>query len=75
MRCGYDEYIGALQFHHLDPLSKGFALSHRGATRSVAEARAEAAKCVLLCANCHAAVENGGASLELTPSEQADYPA
>lgn len=75
LRCGYDEYVGALQFHHLDPLSKGFALSRHGVTRSLAEARAEAAKCVLLCANCHAAVENGGASLELTPSEQADYPA
>lgn len=74
-RCGYDEYVGALQFHHLDPLSKAFALSRRGVTRSLAEARAEAAKCVLLCANCHAAVENGGASLELTPSEPADYPA
>ncbi len=34
VRCGYDEYVGALQFHHLDPLSKGFALSRRGATRS-----------------------------------------
>ena len=50
-------YVGALQFHHLDPVSKWFALSRRGATRSLAEARAEAAKCVLLCANCHAEVE------------------
>src|SRR5215210_6886745 len=25
--CGYDRYPGALQFHHLDPAAKSFALS------------------------------------------------
>jgi hypothetical protein len=34
-----------------------------GVTRSRAEARAEARKCVLLCANCHAEVEAGYRSL------------
>jgi hypothetical protein len=58
-RCGYDRCVAALHFHHLDPRQKSFALSRRGATRSFAEARAEAAKCVLLCANCHAEVESG----------------
>ena len=57
--CGYDCYLGALQFHHLDPSSKSFPLSRRGCTRAFAELKAEAAKCVLLCANCHAEVENG----------------
>lgn len=56
-RCGYDRYIGALQFHHLDPSSKGFGLGERGLTRSLDRLRIEAAKCVLLCANCHAEVE------------------
>jgi hypothetical protein len=54
--CGYD---GALQFHHLDPDAKLFHLSRQGVTRSFAEASAEADKCVLLCANCHAEVEAG----------------
>lgn len=57
--CGYDRYLGALQFHHLDPSKKSFSLSRRGCTRAFAELQAEAAKCVLLCANCHAEVENG----------------
>jgi transposase len=57
--CGFNEYPCSLQFHHLDPTEKSFALSRRGVTRSIAEARREAAKCVLLCANCHAAVEAG----------------
>ena len=57
--CGYDRTPAALQFHHLDRRAKSFALSHNGVTRSLAEARGEAAKCVLLCANCHAEVEAG----------------
>jgi transposase-like protein len=57
--CGFDAYVGALQFHHRDPSRKTFALSRQGVTRSLATARAEARKCVLLCANCHAMVEAG----------------
>jgi transposase len=58
-QCGYDRCIAALQFHHVDRASKAFALANEGVTRSLARARAEAAKCVLLCANCHAEVEAG----------------
>ena len=57
--CGYDRHIGALQFHHRDGEAKKFGLSDRGLTRSLAAVRAEAAKCVLLCANCHSEVEAG----------------
>ena len=57
--CGYDRCIAALEFHHVDPAEKAFSLSHRGVARSLARARAEAEKCVLLCANCHAEVEAG----------------
>lgn len=57
--CGYSRCAAALQFHHVDPGSKSFELSRRGVTRSLARARAEAKKCVLLCANCHAEVEAG----------------
>jgi transposase len=64
--CGYDRSLAALQFHHVDPTTKSFALSLRGVTRSMAKLRAEAAKCVLLCANCHAEVERGDATLPTT---------
>jgi transposase len=63
--CGYDRHIGALQFHHLDPSTKSFALSVQGVARSLEKARAEAAKCVLICANCHAEVEAGVATIPL----------
>lgn len=57
--CGYDRCVAALEFHHLEPTDKRFSLSHRGVARSLARARAEARKCVLLCSNCHAEVESG----------------
>jgi hypothetical protein len=63
--CGYDRYLGALQFHHLHPASKRFSLSRAGVTRSFAEAAREADGCVLLCANCHAEIEGGVAELPL----------
>ncbi|HSS42780.1 MAG TPA: helix-turn-helix domain-containing protein [Solirubrobacterales bacterium] len=57
--CGYSRCQQVLEFHHLDPSLKKFQLSHNGATRSLARSRAEARKCVLLCANCHREVEAG----------------
>lgn len=57
--CGYDEHNRALEFHHLDPGEKSFGIGLGGVTRSLEATRAEATKCVLLCANCHALVEAG----------------
>lgn len=69
--CGYDRCERALSFHHLDPATKAFGVAFRGHARSLARARAEAAKCALLCANCHMEVEAGLASipLELMPDD------
>jgi transposase-like protein len=63
--CGYSRNVRALQFHHLDPERERLALSAQGVTYSFAELRAEAKKCVLLCANCHAEVEDGAVSVPL----------
>lgn len=65
--CGYDRSIGALQFHHVDPDTKRFGLAQKGHTVGIGLARAEAAKCVLLCANCHAEVEAGITRLPRNP--------
>jgi transposase-like protein len=73
--CGYDRFAPALQFHHVDPATKRFALSREGVTRSLAKAREEAQKCVLLCANCHAEVEGGFAQLPLRSADSRVYPA
>jgi hypothetical protein len=51
--CGYDKYVGALQWHHLDPTQKEFSISARRGS-PIEELRAEVEKCKLLCANCHA---------------------
>lgn len=61
--CGYDRHVAALEFHHVDPSAKSFGLSLHGITRSLDELRSEAAKCILLCGNCHAEVEAGFTSL------------
>jgi transposase-like protein len=61
--CGYSRDIRALAFHHLDRECKRLALSSQGVTYSLDALRAEAQKCVLLCANCHREVEHGVAWL------------
>jgi transposase len=66
--CGYDRNPRALQFHHVDPTAKLFTLRN-GNMRSLEMMRAEAAKCILLCANCHAEVESGSAVVPV-PSAQ-----
>jgi hypothetical protein len=53
VRCGYDTHLAALVFHHRDPGSKNFAISVDGVPRAWARLVEEAAKCDLLCANCH----------------------
>jgi hypothetical protein len=56
-RCGYSDSLAALEFHHLDPATKDFGIAQAGVARSLDRMRAEARKCVLLCSNCHAEVE------------------
>jgi 5-methylcytosine-specific restriction endonuclease McrA len=50
--CGYDKYLGALDFDHIDPSTKSFSIGgllHASLEKCVEEAK----KCRLLCANCH----------------------
>jgi hypothetical protein len=42
--CGYNRYVGALQFHHLDPSLKSFGLSQKGKTLGMDSLREEAKK-------------------------------
>jgi hypothetical protein len=62
--CGYNRFIGALDFHHLDPAEKDFGLSTKGITRAWALVKQELDKTVLLCSNCHREVHGGVVSLE-----------
>lgn len=57
--CGYKKYAGALDFHHIDPKTKSFALSVKGLSYSLDSLLKEAEKCVLVCKNCHTEIESG----------------
>jgi hypothetical protein len=63
--CGYERYFGALAFHHLDPREKRLHVSADGNGLALDVLRSEARKCVLLCANCHAEVEGGVATVPI----------
>jgi transposase len=56
--CGYDRNMRALHFHHLDPSVKRHEINAKGVALALDKLRAEARKCVLLCSNCHAEVED-----------------
>ncbi|HEX3693343.1 MAG TPA: helix-turn-helix domain-containing protein [Solirubrobacteraceae bacterium] len=57
--CGYDRNMRALHFHHIDPSSKRHEINAKGVAIALDKLRIEARKCVLLCSNCHAEVEDG----------------
>jgi hypothetical protein len=61
--CGYAQSMRALHFHHVDPSQRQLEINARGQALSLETLRAEARKCVLLCSNCHAEVEDGCAKV------------
>lgn len=56
VKCGFNKYTGSLEFHHLDPSQKDFGFS--GITVSWTRMQKELDKCILVCANCHAAIHS-----------------
>lgn len=52
-KCGYNKYLGALEWHHLDPNVKEYAIGKRRGLKPETLQK-EIEKCSLLCANCHA---------------------
>lgn len=56
--CGYKNCNDALQFHHLDPSKKEFALGQNH-LKSFENIVKELDKCILLCARCHVEVHAG----------------
>jgi len=60
--CGYAKYLGALDFHHLDPSTKDIAFSRFNSTsweKNKDLLINELDKCILLCSNCHREVHGG----------------
>jgi hypothetical protein len=51
-RCDYTICVEALEFHHLDPAQKDFAIGD-GSIRSWKKIILELEKCLLICCRCH----------------------
>ena len=51
--CGYDICIAALDFHHINPEEKDFAISNSNIYKNIEALKQEVDKCMLVCANCH----------------------
>ena len=49
--CGYNECVGALEFHHNG--DKEFCIGTAIYTESLETIKKEIEKCIILCANCH----------------------
>jgi hypothetical protein len=61
--CGFDRNMRALHFHHVEPALKRHELNAKGVAIALNKLRVEAQKCVLVCSNCHAEVEDGTVSI------------
>lgn len=53
--CGYDKCVRSLDFHHVDPTKKDFAISEFK-NRKIEKLKDELDKCILLCSNCHGGI-------------------
>jgi len=53
IKCGYDKYNGALEFHHIEQTEKDFTISHLKSYSFDDFVKKELDKCILLCSNCH----------------------
>lgn len=57
--CGYSRCARALSFHHIDPTKKLFGLSLNNLwSKPKEEIYDEVSKCILVCLNCHAEMED-----------------
>ena len=60
--CGYNRCNAALDFHHINSMTKSFNIS--GRSISFDKLRVELDKCVMVCANCHREIHAGLLSIE-----------
>jgi predicted HNH restriction endonuclease len=58
-KCGYNKYIGALEFHHLDPNKKDFEISNVKKRSFNDNIKSELDKCIIVCSNCHREIHGG----------------
>ena len=61
-KCGYDTYLGALDFHHINPNEKDLTIIDRDF--KLIDCINESKKCRLFCSNCHKEYHAGLWTLE-----------
>jgi predicted nucleic-acid-binding Zn-ribbon protein len=59
-RCGYNECFAALEFHHVDPSTKDGVITDLLRKKPTEERIAKLKGTMILCANCHRHIHNGG---------------
>ena len=53
-KCGYNKCLDALEFHHINPAEKDYAIAQMTHDhRTQEQIENELKKCIVLCANCH----------------------
>ena len=57
--CGDNKLISALEFHHIDPSQKEYAVASNGTCHDLEKDLAEIKKCLLVCSNCHREIHAG----------------
>jgi len=57
--CGYKKYLGALEFHHINPKHKDFVISRTSRVSFNDKIKKELDKCILVCSNCHKEIHGG----------------
>ena len=57
--CGYNKTNSALEFHHINPSEKEYAIAQGGTCHDLEKDLREVQKCILVCANCHREIHDG----------------
>lgn len=57
--CGYNKTNSALEFHHINPKEKDYAIASKGTCHDLEKDLQEISKCILVCANCHREIHDG----------------
>lgn len=53
-KCGYNQCLEALEFHHSDPNKKEYSICFLvNSEKNIKAIQEEIDKCIVLCANCH----------------------
>jgi len=63
--CQYDKCHSALEFHHINPLTKTLEFSRIGREGKFENYIEELHKCIMVCANCHREIHEGLIAIEI----------